>query len=176
MTQQNSQRWYLLGRTSRRFLWCWWWLLLFLPHWRFFISLPFDVIPHLFVSYHRVFTPILYFQPRSSQSDLWHFHFNFSRLFYCKCYHFEWVFFTHWRFLLYTPSFVTQIEQKHSIQDPPLCLLSQSCPPADAWTWTIDVWIIRPLIYQLRQWATKYRVKIEPLNMFCLFNVICKDY
>ena len=123
-----------------------------------------------------VFTPILYFQPRSSQSDLRHFHFNFSRLFYCKCYHFEWVFFTHWRFLLYTPSFVTQIEQKHSIQDPPLCLLSQSCPPADAWTWTIDVWIIRPLIYQLRQWATKYRVKIEPLNMFCLFNVICKDY
>ena len=47
---------------------------------------------------------------------------------------------------------------------------------ADAWTWTIDVWITRLFIYQLRQWATKYRVTIKLLNIFCLFKVICKDY
>ena len=48
--------------------------------------------------------------------------------------------------------------------------------PADAWTWTVDVWITRLLIYQLCQWATKYRVKTELLSMFRLFKVICKDY
>ena len=31
----------------------------FFPHWRFFISLLVDVIPHPSVSYRRVFTPIL---------------------------------------------------------------------------------------------------------------------
>ena len=41
-----------------------------------FHSLLFDVIPHLSVSYRQVFTPILYFQPSPSQSDLRHFHFN----------------------------------------------------------------------------------------------------
>ena len=50
-------------------------------HWRFFISLLFDVIPHPSVSYHWVFTPILYSQSSSSQSDSLHFHFNFSGLF-----------------------------------------------------------------------------------------------
>ena len=46
-----------------------------------FHSLLFDVIPHPFVSYRRVFTSILYFQHNSSQSDLRHFHVNFSELF-----------------------------------------------------------------------------------------------
>ena len=46
-----------------------------------FPSLHFDVIPHPSVSYRRVFTSILYFQPSSSQSDLPHFHLNFSGLF-----------------------------------------------------------------------------------------------
>ena len=40
----------------------------------FLPSLLFDVIPHSSVSYRRVFTPILYFQPSSSQNDSWHFH------------------------------------------------------------------------------------------------------
>ena len=66
----------LLERTSRRFLWCWLLLLLFLTHWRFFISLLFDIIPHPSVDYRRVFTPILYFQPSPSQSDSRHFHFQ----------------------------------------------------------------------------------------------------
>ena len=46
--------------------------------------------------------------------------------------------------------------------------------PADAWTTHIVV--TRPLIYQLRKWAMKNRVKIKLLNMFCLFKVISKDY
>ena len=46
----------------------------FLTHWRFFISLLFDVIFHSSVSYRQFFTPILYFQPSSSQSDSGHFH------------------------------------------------------------------------------------------------------
>ena len=41
-----------------------------------FYSLLFDVIHHPSVNYHQVFTPILYFQPRSSQSGPRHFHFN----------------------------------------------------------------------------------------------------
>ena len=41
-----------------------------------FHSLLFDVIPHPSVSYRRVFTPILYFQPSSSQSDSRYFHFQ----------------------------------------------------------------------------------------------------
>ena len=45
-------------------------------------SLLFDVTPHPFVSYSRDFTPILYFQPSSSQTDTWHFHFNLSRPFF----------------------------------------------------------------------------------------------
>ena len=46
----------------------------------------------------------------------------------------------------------------------------------DAWPSDTDVRIIRPLVYQLRQWATKYKFKIELLNMFRLFKAICKDY
>ena len=47
---------------------------------------------------------------------------------------------------------------------------------ADAWTWTTHIVVTRPLIYQLRQWATKHRVEIRLLNMFRLFKVISKDY
>ena len=37
--------------------------------------------------------------------------------------------------------------------------LAQLSLPADAWTWATHIVVTRPLIYQLRQWATKYRVK-----------------
>ena len=90
--------------------------------------------------------------------------------FCCECYGFEWAFFTHWLFLPYIP-FVTQMRAGTPLSG------SSSVPartelslPADAWTWTIDVWSTRPLIYQLRQWATKYLVKIKLLNFSCLFN------
>ena len=36
----------------------------------------FDIIPHPSVDYRQVFTPILYFWPSLSQSDLWYFHFQ----------------------------------------------------------------------------------------------------
>ena len=48
-------------------------------------SLLFNVILPPSVSYRQVFTPILYFQPSSLQSDSWHFHFNLSGPF---CYSF----------------------------------------------------------------------------------------
>ena len=47
------------------------------PHWRLFISLLLDVIPHPSVSYRRVFTHILYFQLSSLQSESRHFLINF---------------------------------------------------------------------------------------------------
>ena len=78
-------------------------VVVFLPHWRFFISLLFDIIPHPSVDYRRVFTPILYFQPSPSQSDSRHFH--FSTIPSCReHYGLEWAFFTHRRFLPYAPS------------------------------------------------------------------------
>ena len=43
----------------------------------FLPSLLFDVILRSSVSHCQVFTPILYFQPSSSQSDSRHFHLNF---------------------------------------------------------------------------------------------------
>ena len=45
-------------------------------------SLLFNVIPHPSVDYRRVFTSILCIQPRPSQSDLWHFHFSLSEIFF----------------------------------------------------------------------------------------------
>ena len=46
-----------------------------------FHSLLFDVLPHPSESSRRVFAPILYFHPSSSQSDSQDFHFNFSGFF-----------------------------------------------------------------------------------------------
>ena len=70
---------------SSSLLFLWYWLLFFI-HCCFcdvvFHSLLFDVMPHSSVSYRRVFTPILYFQPSSSQRDWQHFHFNLSGPFF----------------------------------------------------------------------------------------------
>ena len=54
--------------------------------------------------------------------------------------------------------------------------LTELSLPVGTWTWTTHIVFTRLLIYQLRQWATKYRVKIKLLNMFRLFKVIWKDY
>ena len=54
--------------------------------------------------------------------------------------------------------------------------LTELSLPGNAWIPTSHIVVTRPLIYQLRQWGTKYRVKIELLNMFHLFKVIRKDY
>ena len=56
-----------------------------LPHWRLFTHCfsTSSLTPHPSVSYRRVFTPILYFQSSSSQSDSRHFHFNLPG-FFCR--------------------------------------------------------------------------------------------
>ena len=57
LTQQNSQRWYLLERTSRRFLWCW--LLLFFTSLEVFHFIAFRHHPSPF----RVLHPFYAFSP-----------------------------------------------------------------------------------------------------------------
>ena len=116
----------------------------------FSFSLLFDVIRHPFVSYRWVY------QPSSSQSNSRHFHFNlsglFRHIFTASAMFLSRPFFIHGRFLPYT--------QIRAWTPHPGCssvpALTELSLPADAWPWTIDVWIIRPLVYWLCQWATKY--------------------
>ena len=127
---------------------------------------------HPSVSYRRVFTPILYFQPSSLQSDSRHFHFNFSGLFiFTTSVMVLSRFFYHRSFLPYIPSLVTQMRagtpHPGSSTVPALTELSL---PADAWSWTTDVSIIRPLVYQLRQRTT---MKLK-LNYWICFT--CSKY
>ena len=68
----------LLGRNSRRFLWCW---SSFYYCYSSFVDMfhshfLFCIISHPSVEYRQVFRPILYFQPSPWQSDLLHFHFQ----------------------------------------------------------------------------------------------------
>ena len=97
----------LAWENLRRFLWCWSsffccccssFVVFLYSHFLF------DIIPHPSVDYRQVFRPILHFQPSPSQSDSQHFHFSTIPLSsYHECYGFEWAFFTHRRFLPYTP-------------------------------------------------------------------------
>ena len=65
----------------------------------------FDVIPHPFEDYRRVFTTILYFQPSPSQSDSRHFQFQLFRyLLAASAKALSGHFFTHRRSLPYAPS------------------------------------------------------------------------
>ena len=96
---------------------------------------------------------------------------------------FLWAFFTHRCFLPYAPSpkFLTRFCYSDVGRNTPSRILLCACPTelsllADTQTWTTHIVVTRPLIYQLHLWATKYKVKIELLNIFCLFKVICKDY
>ena len=112
--------------------------------------------------------PILYFQPSPSQSDSPHFHFNVSRFFIFtgSATVLSERFLPMGVFTLY--SFVCDSGERAGTPHPgssSVPALTELFLSADAWTWTIDVWITRPLIYQLCQWATKYRVKIEVLNV-----------
>ena len=47
---------------------------------------------------------------------------------------------------------------------------------ADASPWTTHIVDTRPLAYQLRQWATNYRVKTKLLNMFHLLKSQQNNY
>ena len=154
-------------------MWCWLLLLFYLT--RGFSSIAFR--RHAAVSYRQVFTPILYFQLSSSQSGSRHFHLNLSglfrdRLLYHECYGFERTFFKHRRSLPCTPfshfgtfcgSDVGKNTHAGSSSVPALIKLSL---PTDAWSWTTHIVDARPLVYQLRQWATKYRVK----TLFIMFQ------
>ena len=85
------------------------------------------------------------------------------------------VFFTLRSFSTFLTRFVTQMhaETPHSgsFSVPVFTELSLS---ADACIWTTHIVVTRPLIYQLRQWSTKYRVQIKLLNIFRLFKVYGK--
>ena len=71
------------------------------------------------------------------------------------------VFLPHTSSPTYLEQFVTQMwagtSHPGSSSVPDLTELSL---PANTWTWTTHILVTRPLIYQLRQWATKYRVRI----------------
>ena len=161
----------LLGRASRRFLWCWLLLLLFLTG-------GFYVSGLLFLA---TGTPPWLLRPvkASTSSELYPGYFRllyfcqaFPSQFYRERYGFEWAFFTVFYLTLLHRHFwhvlVTQIRagtpHPGSSSVPALTELSL---PADAWTWTTHIVVTRPLIYQLRQWATKCRFKIKLTNMFC---------
>ena len=98
----------------------------------FLPSLVFDIIPHSSVSYRQIFRPILYFQGSSLQSDLQHFHLTFlgfSVTPYCKCYSFDWAFFTHRRFLRRTPSpYVGMFCDSDAGRNTPSRILLCACP------------------------------------------------
>ena len=69
-----------LGEPPVKFLWCWLSLFFILLS-LFFFSFLLNIIPHPSVDYHRVFKPILYFQPSPWQGDSRHFHLNLSEIF-----------------------------------------------------------------------------------------------
>ena len=141
-------------RISRRFLWCWL-LLLFYPHWRFFVSrllfyatgtLPWLLSPvktsTSLSSTLATFACLLL--PGFSVTSLSHFTTSFSVL--------SERFFTHRRFLPCTFSphiggFVVQMWAGAShpgfFSMPALIKLS---PPVSAWPWSSDFWVTRVFV------------------------------
>ena len=121
------------------------------PNWRFFISLLFDVILHLSVSYRRVFIPILYFQPSSSQSDSRHFHFKFPGPFR----HSLPLALRFWASVFYLSllphtlaHFSTQMRAGTPHPGSSFVLApTKLCLPVDAWSWTTHIVDTRPLVY-----------------------------
>ena len=104
----------------------------------------------------------------------------FPSQFYRENYGFE-RFFTHRRFFPCTPSphFLTRCVTPMRAWTPhpgssSVSALTELSPPADVWPWTTHIVVTRPLIYQLCQRATKYRVKVKLLHMFCFFKVYGK--
>ena len=84
---------------------------------------------------------------------------------------YPWVFFTLHSFVLWL-----RWGQEHPIQDLPLCLPSQSCPFRQMHGLELLMFELKDHWFINCTCATKYRVKIELLNMLCLFKVLCKDY
>ena len=104
----------------------------------FFPRLLFDVIRHPAMSYSQVFPyghlSIKHFQPISSQSNMQHFHLEFSGIFIVPQVLQFWasVFYTQANFILHLlPTLVhlwLRCKQEQHTQDFLLCLLLQSCP------------------------------------------------
>ena len=192
---KNSQQWYLLGRTSSEvfvmlvvvlysllFLWRW---LLFFIHCFSTSSLTLSWVIA------RVFTPILYFQPGSLQSDSQHFH-SFTVLarglqFWCGIFY-PWACFT----LRFFPTFLTQpaffkaslgagssflkfsglliLETKTASS---LCLI-HSKPQS----WYSEEFVFKRTKYYHKLLVVKSLVicSLFVSNSFRLFKVICKNY
>ena len=155
-----------------------------------FSSLEVFMFPHYFslpLAHHLGFSG-LWRPPPALSSTLPTFScFTFSQAFpshfYCKCHGFEWAFFTHRQFFtlhsfpIFLTCFVTQMQAgTPHLESSPVPALTELLLLADTWTWTTYILVTRPWIYQLCQWAMRYRVKIKLLNMFHLFKVIWKDY
>ena len=167
----------LLGRTSRRFWWCWLLLL-------FFLTGGFYVFRAIFLC-HRHSAPAS--QAREGFHRPWALPWLLSvALLFPRLFRHSFTAsatFLSGNFLstaFFTLHSFTNIFETVCDSDDPgsssVPTLTELSLPADGWTWTTHIVVTRPLIYQLRQWVTKYRVKIELLNMFRLFKVICKDY
>ena len=171
----------LLGRTSRSFLWCWLLLLLFFSLEVFTFPGYFFLQPALHPDFLGSWRP----PPALSSTLATFFCFTFVRFFYflvsatVLSVHFlpTSVFFTLYSFPTFLARFVTQMLPGTLHPESSFVPALTELPlPADAWTWTTYIVVRRRLIYWLRQWATKYRVKIKLLNMCCLSKVILKDY
>ena len=144
----------LLGRTFRRFLWCWLLLL--------FFSLEVFAFPGYFYLQLALYPGFSgpWMPPSVLISTLATFSW-FTLL-------------TSVFYLALFPHIFGMFSDSDAGRNTPSRILLCACP--DAWTWTTHIIVRRPLLYQLRPWATKYKVKIKLLNMFHLFKVIWKDY
>ena len=166
----------MLGRTSRRFLWCW--LLLFFSSLEVFTFLGYFSLPP---ALHTDFSG-LWRSPLALSSTLATFGcFTFARIFRHSFTASATVLSgrflpTGGFYLALLPHilarFLTQMWARtphtgsSSVPD-----LTELSLPTDTWLWTTHIVDTRPLAYQLRQWTTNYRVKTKLLNMFRLFKV-----
>ena len=92
------------------------------------------------------------------------------------------VFYTHRRFfyLALPPHILARFCDSDVGRKTPSRILLCACPhrvvpPADAWSWNTHFADSRPLVYQLRQWATTCRVKTL-LNIFQPNNACLKSH
>ena len=150
---------YLLGRTSRRILWCW--LLLFCLTGGFYVS---ELLFHATGTPHWLLRPV----KASTSSELYTLAtfgcFPFAR-FWEVVFYPQAVFTLH-PFPTFWHVFVTQMRTgTPHLGSYSVPVLTELSILADAWSWTTYIVDARPLVYQLRQWAWKYGVTKLP-NMF----------
>ena len=153
----------------------------FLPHRRFL---------HFRATFpcHRHFTPASQTPWRASTgSELYPGYFQL--LYFCQAfpsqlyrerYCFEWAFFTRKRFLPYAPSpkFLARFCNSDAGRNTPSRIFLCACPHRvvpSGWRMDLNYSYCSYKTIDLSI-ATKHRVKIKLLNIFCSFKVICKDY